>query len=1295
MTNYAVTCEEGEAVDLNAPPRTTIDGFAYNFVRWMLDGASQADGAAALQITMDAAHTVVAVYQAEPTSILTVGSSPVPGISITGDKLGTTNYTVSCTFGQVVNLTAPLTATVAGTNYNFIRWTVDGINQPDGAAALQVTMNAPHHIAVAFYEVIHVLTVQSSPVTGISIAGGKPGTTNYTASCTVGQVVNLSAPATATISGTSYSFTRWTVDGVAQPDGVAAVQVTMDAAHTVVAAYQAEQMNLLTVQSFPVPGIAITGDKPGTTNYTASCTAGQMVNLTAPPTATVGGTNYSFVRWTLDSVNQPDGQAGVQVTMNAEHTAVAAYQIQTHTLIVRSTPVDGIEIGGSRPGTTEYIAVCDDQEAVSLAAPAGVALEGEAYAFVRWIVDGMNRPSEMATTTITMDADHTAIAVYSRSAAMIVRGPVERGELAPLEGGGTFEVDIYVENAMAVAGFQAYLQFLDGGGADAAFLLDPATPVQYNTAIWPLIFEVNTGDHRAFGFMSLSGDADITEETWVATATFAYGPQAVGMYSIVMHPDYTIIGSGSGAGIPFHSIAGSVNIGGRPQLTVQSSPIAGVQITGDRPGTTSYSVLCEPSEIVNVVAPEIVMDHSAQYDFVQWALDGAPLTTGQASIAVVMDGDHTAVAVYELRQFALSVRSAPAGIVIGGDRPGTTPYDISCDGGSGVTLEAPATAVVASTGYRFARWTIDGVDQPDAQTTVQITMDADHAAEALYAAAPTLILRGPADRGEEPPLSGGGTFVVDVLVNTITGLGGFQAGLDFFDDVGTNAGFLVSSVDGDPLFGGMKLEFNYAVWPDILPLYVGDNETFGFMSNAGDIDITAETWVFHVTYEYPPDALGTYTIATDPDLTAVGGGSGAIDFAEVIGTVTIATRRTLTVQSSPFSGVAIEGGKPGTTDYEAICFDGQTVSLTAPAEAVNPGGVHHEFVRWHVDGAAQPDGQPAIDVSMVDDRTAVAEYRVKSYPLHVQSVPFTGVPITGDLPGTTDYTVDCPHRQVVNLTALGTLEIEGVVWNILHWVVNGVQQPNRVASVAIEIDGETTAVAVYRQAPRLIFKGPHDRGEEHPVAGGGTFLVEVCLDAFYGFGGMQVGTSFIDSAEADAAFLICLVGGDPDFGGMKVEFNSAVWPNILPLYTGDQRTVGFISLDQDIDITEETWVFRITYEYGSEALGQYTIKSEPDLTALGGGAGAIAFRESAGTVTIVPRRTLTVQSSPISGVPIGGDRPGTTEYSAVCIDQDVVNLQAPATAADGPVDYDFVHWTVDGTDQPDAEPDVTITMNAD
>ncbi|NQT20676.1 MAG: M6 family metalloprotease domain-containing protein, partial [Planctomycetes bacterium] len=117
---------------------------------------------------------------------------------------------------------------------------------------------------------------------------------------------------------------------------------------------QLEQTHTLTVQTWPITGVSITGDKPGTTDYTAPCDDQKVVNLTAPATVTVGALRYDFERWYGGS---PAGQ-NVQVTMDGDKTLVAEYIMRRHALTVQSSPVTGISIAGDKPATTDYTVLC-------------------------------------------------------------------------------------------------------------------------------------------------------------------------------------------------------------------------------------------------------------------------------------------------------------------------------------------------------------------------------------------------------------------------------------------------------------------------------------------------------------------------------------------------------------------------------------------------------------------------------------------------------------------------------------------------------------------------------------------------------------------------------------------------------------------------------------------------------------------------------------------------------------------------------------------------------------------------
>lgn len=367
--------------------------------------------ASGLQITVTSAAATSMNYTigAFTSRTLTVKSSPLTGVSITGDVPGTTNYTGACSSDQVVNLTAPATAlNTQGVRYRFVKWKLDLVAKTAGARLLQVAMTAAH-TAEAVYELDTVtLTVQSTPASAVAITGTKPGTTNYTAVCTIGTAVSLTAPAAPTGAGVRYKFLQWKVDNVAKTVNQATVQVTMNANHTAVAVYTVETYPLY-VRSTPISGISIIGDKAGVTHYAAFCPPLQLIRLTAPPTATSAqGVRHEFVRWIVDSVNQPVGQAGVLVSMTAVRILVAVYEIQDHTLTVKSTSITGASITGTTPGTTDFAATCADGQAVGLTAPAGVTVSGVGFDFVRWNIDGAGQPLRDRTAEITMGADHTA-----------------------------------------------------------------------------------------------------------------------------------------------------------------------------------------------------------------------------------------------------------------------------------------------------------------------------------------------------------------------------------------------------------------------------------------------------------------------------------------------------------------------------------------------------------------------------------------------------------------------------------------------------------------------------------------------------------------------------------------------------------------------------------------------------------------------------------------------------------------------------------------------------------------------
>jgi len=169
---------------------------------------------------------------------------------------------------------------------------------------------------------------------------------------------------------------------------------------------------IVRVTSLPCVGLAITGDLPGTTDYSTPCEGLRWFELHAPPAVIVGGARYGFLHWLID------GQAASQTVdllfyTGSEATVLTAvYEALPWTLGVMSTPITGVGIAGERGGLTDYELSCDPGEVVSLTAPDEVTVELVRYRFVVWRLDGLDQEPGNTGISVTMRDDHEAVAAY-------------------------------------------------------------------------------------------------------------------------------------------------------------------------------------------------------------------------------------------------------------------------------------------------------------------------------------------------------------------------------------------------------------------------------------------------------------------------------------------------------------------------------------------------------------------------------------------------------------------------------------------------------------------------------------------------------------------------------------------------------------------------------------------------------------------------------------------------------------------------------------------------------------------
>jgi len=602
---------------------------------------------------MAADHVAVAQYRTQG-PLLTVQSS-APGIVISGDKPGTTDYVANCIPQQSVNLEAPLAATVGGIHYVFSNWLLDGQPQPAGQNTLAIAMDAADRKAFAVYTLGKaIITVQSLPAAGAAVIGSHPGTTNYQAACDYQESVTLTASATMEIDGLAWYFAYWN-----NPDGTSlyspALTVVMDKDCTATANYIASQP-VLQIQSAPFTGVAITGDYPGTTNYSVSCTYMQSVRVSAPATLYVDGKHYTFSRWVVDGTARAYGSASETVNMSANRTAVAEYHAVQYRLDVQSLPLRGFTITGSMTFTTDNVLWIDDQDIVQLQAPLSGTVEGNAYDFLNWTLDGVDQPAGQVMVQILMDGNHTVIAKYKGYSQIIIKGPMERGEGPCRPAVGTFRVDIFAKGMRDFRGIQVGPRFLDSAGQDAALPVsstggDPnfcGKNIHLNPAVFCSAFPVCAGTTSVFGAILTQDSVDIVDETWLLSATFEYGADDAGVYAFDPDPASTFAANSIPNVIPATVVSGHVILWQFPVLTVSSTGAYPVAIGGDKPGVTDYYVLCDSGQAVTLTAPDPVASGSIEYAFAYWMLDGVQQPRRQASLQIMMDKDRAATTVYNL-----------------------------------------------------------------------------------------------------------------------------------------------------------------------------------------------------------------------------------------------------------------------------------------------------------------------------------------------------------------------------------------------------------------------------------------------------------------------------------------------------------------------------------------------------------------------------------------------------------------------------------------------------------------------
>ena len=105
---------------------------------------------------------------------LTVRSSPIPVVSIRGDKSGFTPFADDCDWYTQVGLMAPKRARLGGKDYDFVRWEVDATAKRPGRNSIKLAMDTDHIVRAVYENKDKADATGSSPVVGSTDADAAP-----------------------------------------------------------------------------------------------------------------------------------------------------------------------------------------------------------------------------------------------------------------------------------------------------------------------------------------------------------------------------------------------------------------------------------------------------------------------------------------------------------------------------------------------------------------------------------------------------------------------------------------------------------------------------------------------------------------------------------------------------------------------------------------------------------------------------------------------------------------------------------------------------------------------------------------------------------------------------------------------------------------------------------------------------------------------------------------------------------------------------------------------------------------
>jgi hypothetical protein len=397
--------------------------------------------------------------------------------------------------------------------------------------------------------------------------------------------------------------------------------------------------------------------------------------------------------------------------------------------------------------TTEFNATYAQGTQVTLTAPESYSIN---LRFQRWKLDGADQPEREQQLTVTMAADHAAVAVYKEAPVLSL---VETAASQYVRPGEAVTVKLNVSGLTGhdVKSVQTLLEY------DATRLGDPKSVAKSAAPPWcdgaesGPAYDGNKIDYGITLAEGTSADAEVAVLTFTAGSTegTAYvrfradEPAAGKVTKLTELPGPVDL-------FPVKQDAGPIVIDGTNPSVVLSSPNGGETFTAGDWCEIAWSVTeANPYTITleystNGGASWTLID-TFDWDFGSYWWEVPAVNSNACRVRVKATdgagnfGQDMSDANFTISSPTLTVKSfnttsaayfSGVPITASPAPDAATEFTRSYVSGTQVTLTAPATHA----GLEFVRWRLDSVDQTQGQRELAVTMAADHEVVAVYRA---------------------------------------------------------------------------------------------------------------------------------------------------------------------------------------------------------------------------------------------------------------------------------------------------------------------------------------------------------------------------------------------------------------------------------------------------------------------------------------------------------------------------------------------------------------------------------